>query len=119
MIPKALGPYSAYRKCGNFVYLSGQLGLDPQTNELKEGIEAQCTQALENIKAILSLENLQMDDIVKSTILLSNIQDFALVNEIYGKYFKNPYPARSAFEVANLPKGGLIEIEVIAYRETN
>lgn len=109
--PKPVGAYSPAVKLGDFVYLSGQIGLDPQTNEMVEGIENQTKQVMENIKALLAERKLEMHHIVKTTILLANIDDFALVNEIYGSYFTGVYPARSAFEVARLPKDALVEIE--------
>lgn len=115
LIPKAVGPYSAYRVVGDYMYISGQLGLDPETNTLKEGLQEQAKQSLTNLKNILKAEGLDMKDVVKTTVLLANIEDFAAVNEIYATFFKEPYPARSAFAVKDLPKSGLVEIEAIAY----
>lgn len=112
--PAALGPYSSAVKVGDTLYLSGQLGLDPMTNELKDGVEAQAEQALTNIAAILGEVGATMQQVVKSTVLLADINDFAEVNEVYAGHFEAPYPARSAFQVAALPKGALVEIEVIA-----
>ena len=112
--PAALGPYSSAVKVGDTLYLSGQLGLDPMTNELKDGVEAQAEQALTNIAAILGEVGATMQQVVKSTVLLADINDFAAVNEVYAGHFEAPYPARSAFQVAALPKGALVEIEVIA-----
>ncbi|MDF9823797.1 2-iminobutanoate/2-iminopropanoate deaminase [Breznakia sp. PF5-3] len=111
--PKPVGAYSPAVKLGDFVYMSGQLGLDPNTNELVEGIENQTRQVMENIKALLNEKGLDMHHIVKTTILLDNIDDFQKVNEIYGAYFEGVYPARSAFEVARLPKNALVEIECL------
>ena len=111
--PAALGPYSSER-WGIRSTLFGQLGLDPMTNELKDGVEAQAEQALTNIAAILGEVGATMQQVVKSTVLLADINDFAAVNEVYAGYFEAPYPARSAFQVAALPKGALVEIEVIA-----
>ena len=112
--PAAIGPYSQGIDCGGFVFTSGQLGLVPATGELPEGIEAQARQALNNIKAILEADGLTMDNVVKTTVLLANISDFAAVNAIYAEFFtEGQYPARSAFEVGALPKGGLVEIETI------
>lgn len=112
--PAALGPYSQGIQTGNLVYLSGQLGLDPQTGNLKEGLEAQTHQAFANIKALLESQGLTLGNVVKVLVLLADIKDFGPVNDIYADYFQEPYPARSAFAVKDLPKGGLVEIEVIA-----
>ena len=114
--PAAVGPYSAGISAGSTVYLSGQLGLDPATGALAEGIEAQAKQALANIGALLEAAGLGYADVVKTTVLLAYINDVAKVNEIYATYFEEPYPARSCFAVASLPKGGLVEIEAIAQR---
>lgn len=116
LIPNAVGPYSAYRVVDNYVYISGQIGLDPETNELELDLSSQTKRILENIKNILAKENLTMDNVIKTTVLLSDIHDFVPVNEIYMTYFNEPYPARSAFAVKDLPKGALVEIEVIAHR---
>ena len=113
--PKAVGPYSHAVEHGNTLYVSGQLGLDPVTNALREGVIHQAEQALENLKAILENNGLTMSNVVKTLVLLDNIDDFKAVNEIYGQYFEQPYPARSAFEVGKLPLGALVEIEAIAY----
>lgn len=112
--PAALGPYSAGIKTGNMVFLSGQLGIDPATGKLPEGIEAQANQSFANIEALLTAAGATFDNVVKVTVLLADIADFAKVNEIYATKFNEPYPARSAFQVGALPAGGLIEIEVIA-----
>ena len=112
--PAALGPYSQGIQTGNLVYLSGQLGLDPKTGDLKEGLEAQTHQAFANIKALLESQGLTLGNVVKVLVLLADIKDFGPVNEIYADYFQEPFPARSAFAVKDLPKGGLVEIEVIA-----
>ena len=112
--PAAIGPYSQGIDCGDFVFTSGQLGLIPATGELPEGVEAQARQSLTNIKAILEANGMTMDNVVKTTVLLANISDFAAVNAIYAEFFtEGQYPARSAFEVGALPKGGLVEIETI------
>lgn len=115
-IPNAVGPYSAFRQAGDYLYISGQLGINPETSKI-EGVtvEEQARQALENLKAILENNGLTMSNVVKTLVLLDNIDDFKAVNEIYGQYFEQPYPARSAFEVGKLPLGALIEIEAIAY----
>ena len=112
--PAALGPYSAGIKTGNMLFLSGQLGIDPATGKLPEGIEAQAAQSLANIEALLAVAGATFDNVVKTTVLLADIADFATVNEIYASKFSEPFPARSAFQVAALPAGGLVEIEVIA-----
>lgn len=114
--PKAVGPYSAGIDCGEVVYLSGQLGLDPATGKLAEGVEAQAKQSLANVGALLEAAGLGYENVVKTTVLLADINDFATVNAVYGDVFPEPYPARSCFAVAALPMGGLVEIEVIAVR---
>lgn len=115
-IPNAVGPYSAFRQAGDYLYISGQLGINPETSKI-EGVtvEEQARQALENLKAILENNGLTMSNVIKTLVLLDNIDDFKAVNEIYGQYFEQPYPARSAFEVGKLPLGALVEIEAIAY----
>ncbi|TKX29309.1 reactive intermediate/imine deaminase [Campylobacter sp. MIT 12-5580] len=115
--PKAVGAYSAFRKAGDLIFISGQLGLDPQTNELvKGGVGEQTKQALNNIKAILKENGLEISQVVKTMVLLSDISDFAIMNEVYEKEFQAPFPARSAFAVKDLPKGAKVEIEAIAYK---
>ena len=115
--PAAIGPYSQAIWAGKeFLFLSGQIGLDPATGQLQEGLEAQTRQIMENIKAVLEAAGLSLDDVVKTTIYLTDIAGFPKVNEIYGSYFREPYPARSTVAVAALPKGALVEIEVIARR---
>ena len=115
-IPNAVGPYSAFRQAGDYLYISGQLGINPETSKI-EGVtvEEQAKHALENLKAILENNGLTMSNVIKTLVLLDNIDDFKAVNEIYGQYFEQPYPARSAFEVGKLPLGALVEIEAIAY----
>lgn len=115
--PQAIGPYSQAIEAGDFVYVSGQLGLDPETRKLKEGIEAQTKQMMENAKLILEEAGLSFDNAVKCTIYLTSMDDFATVNEIYASYFNEPYPARVAIEVCRLPNDGLVEMEVIAYKK--
>jgi len=112
--PAAVGPYVHAVKTGNLVFTSGQLGLIPAAGSLPEGIEAQTRQSLENIKTVLEGCGSDLDHVVKTSIFLADIADFAKVNEIYGEFFTGEVPARSCVEVANLPKGGLIEIEVVA-----
>lgn len=116
--PAAIGPYSQAIMAGNTVYVSGQLPIDPATGEFATGgIKALAAQSLTNIKNILASEGMNMSDVVKVTVLLRDINDFAAVNEVYAQFFSAPYPARSAFAVAALPKGADIEIEAIAVRE--
>ena len=112
--PAALGPYSQAIKAGNMVFCSGQLGIDPATGKLADGVEAQAEQALKNIEHVLAETGATLDDVVKTTVLLADIADFSAVNEVYGSKFSEPYPARSAFQAAAIPAGGLVEIEVIA-----
>ncbi|OOP77210.1 reactive intermediate/imine deaminase [Helicobacter pylori] len=117
LAPKAIGPYSQAIATNDLVFVSGQLGIDASTGEFKgTDIHSQTTQSMENIKAILKEANLGMDSVVKTTILLKSLDDFAVVNEIYGSYFKEPYPARATFQVAKLPKDALVEIEAIAIK---
>ncbi|OOQ34718.1 RidA family protein [Helicobacter pylori] len=117
LAPKAIGPYSQAIATNNLVFVSGQLGIDASTGEFKgTDIHSQTTQSMENIKAILKEAGLGMDSVVKTTILLKSLDDFAVVNEIYGSYFKEPYPARATFQVAKLPKDALVEIEAIAIK---
>ncbi|WP_120891916.1 RidA family protein [Helicobacter pylori] len=117
LAPKAIGPYSQAIATNNLVFVSGQLGIDASTGEFKgTDIHSQTTQSMENIKAILKEAGLGMDSVVKTTILLKSLDDFSVVNEIYGSYFKEPYPARATFQVAKLPKDALVEIEAIAIK---
>ncbi|MGL2604716.1 RidA family protein [Helicobacter pylori] len=117
LAPKAIGPYSQAIVTNDLVFVSGQLGIDASTGEFKgTDIHSQTTQSMENIKAILKEANLGMDSVVKTTILLKSLDDFAVVNEIYGSYFTEPYPARATFQVAKLPKDALVEIEAIAIK---
>lgn len=101
-------------KAGDFVFTSGQIGLIPETGELAEGIVAQTEQVLKNLGAVLSEAGLSYEDVIKTTVFVDNMDDFATVNEIYAKYFTGKAPARSCVAVDKLPKGALIEIEVIA-----
>ena len=112
--PAAVGPYSHAVKANGFIYISGQLGLDPATGSLTEGVQAQTRQSLENVKTILEGCGSDLQHVVKTGIFLDDINDFGAVNAIYGEYFTDELPARSCVEVAKLPKGGLVEIEVIA-----
>ncbi|MGQ9617956.1 MAG: RidA family protein [Candidatus Aminicenantia bacterium] len=116
--PKAIGPYSIGIKAGKFIFLSGQIPIEPATGELVSGpIEAQAERVLLNIKTILEENGLSMDNVVKATVFLLDMNDFQKMNEVYTKFFKAPFPARSAVQVARLPKDVKIEIEVIALIE--
>ena len=113
--PAAIGPYSQAIISGGLVYASGQIPIDPATGAFpSEDIREQTRQYLENIRAILAEAGLGMDHVVKTTVLLADIADFAAMNEVYAKYFTAPYPARAAFQAAALPKGARVEIEAVA-----
>jgi 2-iminobutanoate/2-iminopropanoate deaminase len=113
--PAAVGPYSQAIRIGNFVFCSGQIPLDPQTGEIVSGdVNAQTRQVMENIAAVLQAEGLNFGNIIKTTIFLTDLANFQIVNEIYGSYFDNQPPARSTVQVSALPKGANVEIEVIA-----
>jgi reactive intermediate/imine deaminase len=109
--PAALGPYSQGVRAGYTVYLSGQIGLDPATGTLVEGIAAQTHQVFRNLRAVSQAAGGDLDDMVKLTLLLADIADFAQVNEIMATYFKPPYPARATYQVAALPKGARVEVD--------
>ena len=116
--PAAIGPYSQAIRADKFVFVSGQLPIDPATGEFAgDDIAAQTRQSLTNIQNILASEGLTMANVVKTTVLLKNISDFGAMNEVYATFFENDCPARAAFEVAALPKAALVEIEAIAYAE--
>ncbi|MGY5341471.1 RidA family protein [Paenibacillus glucanolyticus] len=115
--PGAIGPYSQAVEINGLVYTSGQLGLNPETGEFGEGVQEQTKLSLSNVKAILEAAGTSLDQVVKTTVFLKDMNDFAAVNEVYGSFFAEPYPARSAVEVARLPKDGLVEIEVIAVKK--
>ena len=113
--PKALGPYSQAIKVGNMVFASGQVPIDPATNEFVEGgIKEQTRQSLTNAKAILEEAGTNLSKVVKTTVFLSDMGNFAAMNEVYAEFFTQPYPARSAVAVKTLPKGALVEVECIA-----
>ncbi len=112
--PAAVGPYSQAIKHAGMVFASGQLGLDPATGKLREGVEAQAQQVLANLTAVLAAAGAEMQDVVKTTMFLVDMKDFAAVNAIYATAFPAPPPARSTIQVAALPLGGLVEIEAIA-----
>ncbi len=114
--PGAIGPYSQAIDTGSFVFASGQIPLNPANGEVVEGIKAQTEQSIANVTAILNEAGLTLDNVVKTTVFLADMNDFAAMNEVYGNAFKAPYPARSAVAVRELPKKVLVEIEVIAMR---
>ena len=114
--PGAIGPYSQAIDTGTFVYASGQIPIDPATGLIPEGIKAQTAQSLANVKAILAAAGLTMANVVKTTVFLADMGDFAAMNEVYAEAFEAPYPARSAVAVRELPKQVLVEIEVLAAR---
>jgi 2-iminobutanoate/2-iminopropanoate deaminase len=117
--PAAIGPYSQGIASDDYVYCSGQIGLDPATGDLVDGLEAQTERVLRNIAAILDSAGLSFADVVKTTILLVDIADFGTVNGIYSRFVVDPPPARSTFAVSALPKGARIEIEAIARRPSS
>ena len=113
--PAAIGPYSQGIKAGKTIYVSGQIPIDPATGEFAgQDIETQTRQSLTNIKNILKEAGADMSDVVKTTVLLKDIADFAAMNKVYAEFFTEPYPARAAFQVAAIPKGALVEIEAVA-----
>ena len=113
--PAAIGPYSQAIQVGNLVYTSGQIPIDPATGSFVEGgIKEQTRQSLANVKAILEEAGLTMADVVKTTVFMADMNDFADMNAVYAEFFAEPYPARSAVAVKTLPKGALVEIEVVA-----
>lgn len=113
--PAAIGPYSQAILAGNILFASGQLGIDPATNDFAEGgVKAQTAQAFRNIAAVLAAAGYSVQDIVKTTVFLADMADFAAMNEVYAAQFDGDFPARSAVAVRTLPKNGLVEIEVVA-----
>ena len=117
--PAAIGPYSQAVKAGNTLYISGQLPIDPATGAFPcaDCVKAQTAQSLKNIGVILEQAGYTYDDVVKTTVLLHDIADFGAMNEVYADFFQKDCPARAAFAVKDLPKGALVEIEVIAYHD--
>ncbi len=114
--PAAIGPYTQAIAVDGFVFCSGQLGLDPTTGELADGVEAQTERSLKNLTAVLDAAGLAMADVVKTTIFLVDMEDFSAVNAVYARHLPDPPPARSTVAVAALPKGGRVEIEAVAHR---
>lgn len=112
--PGAVGPYVQAQKLGDRLITSGQLPIDPATGKFPEGVEAQTRQSIENLKAIVEEAGFSLTDVVKTTVFIADMDDFAKVNAVYAEYFTEPYPARSCVEVARLPKDALVEIECIA-----
>ena len=115
--PKAIGTYSQAVKVNGFLFISGQIPLDPSTMELVEGIENQINQVFENINQILKADGMDFSNVVKLSVLLEDLSHFEKVNEIMASTFSKPYPARAAYEVSKLPKGSSVEIETIAFKE--
>ncbi|GAA0606606.1 RidA family protein [Virgibacillus siamensis] len=114
--PEAIGPYSQAIQAGDFLYVSGQIPINPETGQVVEGIENQTEQVINNLKAILKEAEVEFAQVVKFTIYLKSMDDFATVNEIYGSYLTDPYPARATVEVSRLPKDVLVEMDVVAYK---
>lgn len=112
--PKAIGPYSQAIQANGFLFISGQLPVNPANSDVPEGINAQTRQSLENLKAILEAERLVFDDVVKTTVFLKDMNDFNAMNAVYGTYFTDNAPARACVQIAKLPKDVLVEIELIA-----
>ena len=116
--PAAIGPYSQAIQVGNLVYTSGQIPIDPRTGTFVEGgVREQTRQSLLNVKAVLEEAGLTMDSVVKTTVFMADMGDFADMNAVYAEFFSEPYPARSAVAVKTLPKGALVEIEVVAEKD--
>lgn len=118
-LPKPIGPYSHSTRYGDLIFISGQIGVDPKSNLLREGIQGQMLQIFENLKVILKDNNSDLDQITKTTIFIRDMKQFEVINTIYGSYFNNHFPARSTIEVLTLPKNAAIEIECIAVRKEN
>ncbi|MCK9332277.1 MAG: RidA family protein, partial [Candidatus Cloacimonetes bacterium] len=114
--PAAIGPYSQATLRNDTLFVSGQLGIDPNTGKMAEGFEAQANLVFQHIKAILDAAGMGMSQVIKVTVFLTDMEDFAKLNEIYSRNFSAPFPAREAIQVARLPKDGLVEISVIAMR---
>ena len=113
--PQAIGPYSQAVKAGNFIFCAGQVGKDPKTNKFVEGgIEAQTKQVLKNLESVLNAAGAALDDVVKTNVYLQNVEDFPKMNEVYAKFFEEPYPARATIEAGRLPQDALVEIDCIA-----
>lgn len=116
-LPAPIGPYSHATSYGDLIFISGQIGIDPTTNLLKQGVEEQTIQIFENLKMTLEGNNSNLNHVLKTTIFVTDMKQFELINTIYGSYFKNQYPARSTIEIVSLPKNASIEIECIAIKK--
>ena len=115
--PKAIGPYSQGIDAGNYLFCSGQIGLDPSTAELVDGgIKPQTERALQNLKAVVVAGGHSLEDVVKTTVFLDSMDDFVAMNEVYAEFFGEPYPARSTVAVKQLPRGALVEVEAVVFR---
>jgi reactive intermediate/imine deaminase len=114
--PAAIGTYSQALRAGDTVYLSGQIGLDPETMQMAEGIEAQAHRVFRNLAAVADAAGMSLDDAVRMTVYLTDLAHFARVNEIMAQYVREPYPARAALGVAGLPRGALVEVDAILHR---
>ena len=115
--PAAIGPYSQALNSGNIVFVSGQIPINPETGAMADTIEEQTTQSLKNVENILKAAGLSMKNVIKTSVFLSDLNDFAKVNEIYATFFTSPFPARSCVQVAAIPKGAKVEIECMAIKE--
>ncbi|WP_047982077.1 RidA family protein [Ornithinibacillus contaminans] len=115
--PAAIGPYSQAIEAGDFLFVSGQIGINPQDGEIASGIEAQTKQVMQNLNHILTEAGVSFSQVSKFTIYLASMNDFAKVNEIYGSYLQKPYPARATVEVSRLPKDVLVEIDAVVYKK--
>lgn len=113
--PAAVGPYSQAVRAGDYLFMSGQIGINPENGQMKEGLEAQVEQVLKNLESVLKAAGGSMESIVKTTVMLQSMDDFKSMNEIYKKFFAAEPPARAAFEVADLPLGALCEIQAVAF----
>ncbi|HLS08402.1 RidA family protein [Lentibacillus sp.] len=113
--PAAIGPYSQAIEAGDFIYVSGQIGIDPETGDVASGIEEQTKQVMHNLQAILTEAGADFSQVIKFTIYLASMDNFATVNDIYGRYLTEPYPARATVEVSRLPKNVEIEIDAVVY----
>jgi 2-iminobutanoate/2-iminopropanoate deaminase len=114
--PAAIGPYSQAVQSGNLLFVSGQLGIDPQSGNMAEGFEAQAKLVFSHLQAILEEAGMNFANVVKASVFLKDMNDFALLNDIYAGYFEAPFPAREAIQVARLPKDGLVEISIMAVK---